>query len=379
MIFYWTIITLFLLLLYCTSLVVLYISLRKGLSGPFSISYSTPFVSVVVIARNEENKLPHLLNSIQMLDYPSDRMEVVFVNDNSEDTTEILLKAFKVNSNCEVQILALDPDSRSNHKKRGIELALKHCKANIIALTDADCVLPSSWLKGIVNSFKNEEIKLVAGPVKLRPRENAGLLYFFEEMDWVVLQTITAAAIYAGKPVMCNGANLAFRKEAFNDAGGYKGNKGASGDDVFLLLKIKELYSSEAINWNCSEEMVQTFSNMSFREFLYQRLRWASKSKYYSDKDVLWLGIIITLTNLCILTGLVFSFFSIILAKVLLPLWLIKAAIDWLILSTGSSLYKTKTSIGLFWLFEFIYPFYSIGIAFISLIINPVWKGRKVK
>ncbi len=78
---------------------------------------------------------------------------------------------------------------------------------------------------------------------------------------------------------MCSGANLAYRKEAFQQVGGYKGNESVlSGDDTFLLRKINHYYGNSSIRYlPFRENLVKTQASPDWKGLIEQRARWANK------------------------------------------------------------------------------------------------------
>ncbi|MDZ7776590.1 MAG: glycosyltransferase family 2 protein [Bacteroidales bacterium] len=82
---------------------------------------------------------------------------------------------------------------------------------------------------------------------------------------------------------MSNGANIAFLKKAFHDVGGYGGNEQyVSGDDVFLMMKLQKTYGKQAITFlKDRDAIVKTAARETWKEFMEQRIRWASKQSLY--------------------------------------------------------------------------------------------------
>lgn len=84
---------------------------------------------------------------------------------------------------------------------------------------------------------------------------------------------------------MCNGANLAYTKQAFEAVNGFHGIDGiASGDDMLLMHKIKQAFPAGISYLKSKDVIVQTAPMHSLSDFMNQRIRWASKSDKYNDK-----------------------------------------------------------------------------------------------
>jgi hypothetical protein len=134
----------------------------------------------------------------------------------------------------------------------------------------------------MVNAFR-DDTRMVFGPVSYF--EKRGLTAKFQTLEFLGLVASGAGAALAGIPFLCNGANLAYRKDAFRQVKGFDGNeKYLSGDDVFLLHKMKKEFGRKAVIFNDDEtSIVKTYPAPNMRKFLSQRVRWASKSKGYKD------------------------------------------------------------------------------------------------
>ena len=98
----------------------------------------------------------------------------------------------------------------------------------------------------------------------------------------MTLQGITGASVYKKFHSMCNGANLAYEKKAFNDAGGFEGiDNIASGDDMLLMHKIQKIYPDRIKYLKSADVVVQTQPQETLKDFMNQRIRWASKADKY--------------------------------------------------------------------------------------------------
>lgn len=252
-----------------------------------------PQVSIVVPFRNEAGNLSNLLSCFNTLEYEG-AMEVLLVNDYSTDNWEVELA--KANKGLALKILHLE---NSTGKKAALELAWQIAQGDIILQTDADCTMSSDWLSAMVEPFADSAINLVSGPVTFSNPKS-----FFDRivhLDFAALIAIGAAHIQWKKPLMCNGANMAYRKSAVSDIRFEQGK--ASGDDVYLLQKIA---GEEMGAYFCKAKnaIVSTKAPQSLSEFWHQRIRWASKNGEYSNATNKRILIGVWLYNVLILGSL---------------------------------------------------------------------------
>ena len=287
------------------------------------------------------------------------------------------MNRFKEQSNVQVKVIRLNHSGNHiNHKKFAIERCVEIATGEIVALTDADCRVSKDWLFEINQVFKDNNTKFAAGPVKIELTGNRKLFNVLEEFEWCVLQTITYASIIKQKQVLCNAANMVFSKQAFKEVNGFSGDKASSGDDVFLMLKIKQKNGCESIKWIHQKSPVITTCIKDFKSFIIQRIRWASKSKYFRDRDVVYLGSILFLTNLCMALLPVISAFYPILVNLFIVVFFIKFLVDSLLVYKGSKVLNIPLKYSFLLVFEMVYPYYFLMIAIMTLFVKPVWKGR---
>lgn len=320
-----------------------------------------PELTVIVAAKDEEVHLPFLISDLQRIDYPADKLEIFIVDNNSSDqTAEIIKKADKIN-----YLL-----SDTGGKKQAIAMALKHSSGDYVISTDADCRIKPGWIKACVSEFINSKADLIIGQVD--PDTTNGILSGPVQLEFFSLQAITAGLALAGRPVMCNGANLAYRKSLAADYTEAVKSSIQSGDDMFLLHHAKQ--EGKKIIW-LSDNRASVISKLPGDIYGYfrQRTRWASKSLKYSDRDTIFTGLSTILANLGIVTAIIVSFFDPavwILAIILISVKLIP---DILILSAYLKLKRRRLLLIWFLPLSILYPFYAILTLLASPFRDPGW------
>ncbi|MBC8343602.1 MAG: glycosyltransferase, partial [Bacteroidetes bacterium] len=211
----------------------------------FDIESKTPEqkFSIIIPARNEETNIQYLISDLFKQNYPNDLFEILIVDDHSEDyTAETVDKFLQQEEFSNLRLLQLRDQPSSGHgKKAAITYAVEKSINDWIICTDADCRLNSNWLSSLA-AFIDEKDPVFVSAVVVFHEERT----FFEKMqslEFMSLIGIGAATISHGKPTMCNGANMAFRRDVFLEVNGYAGNEHiASGDDEFLMHKMAAKY-----------------------------------------------------------------------------------------------------------------------------------------
>ncbi|MBK8945704.1 MAG: glycosyltransferase [Ignavibacteriae bacterium] len=335
------------------------------------------FVSVIIPFRNEEKNIFKSLLSIESQSIPQNQYEIIYVDDNSDDNSFEILQSSVTSQNVKI-IKSNSSLTNRAHKKLALNQAIEIAKGEIIITTDADCIHGKNWLEIMKNKF-DSETGFVSGPVEFIEDEN--LFSKLQRLEFSSLIIVGAALIGIKEPIICNAANLGFRKSVFKMVNGYDDNLNlSSGDDEFLMqkissntnFKIKFCYDKNAISF--------TNPNSSIKEFINQRKRWASKSFYYVKKSI------------TIKLAIIYLFYFSFLAQFLLGLFFNKLFFVSLIFSfifklisenyimrqESVDLFK-KVNMKLFFVAEILHIPYIIFAGISGLFGNYEWKGRKIK
>ena len=331
-------------------------------------------VSVLVPFRNERENLPTLVKCLRKQDFVPGNCEFLFINDHSTDEGEAWLTD-EILDFPAARIIHLQ---KEEGKKAALAEGIAHAKGQLILTLDADVEVGERWLRTILEYYCTHRPKLLVLPVRFKPLP--GLWFQLLELEFYALIGTTISAVKVGHPLMCNGANLAFERQAFEEVNGYAGNAQlASGDDVFLLHKVKRKYP-RGIHQLCSKAVIATTAPpMSFKTFIHQRLRWGGKASAYRDPFSLLIAGVVLGINLGLLVGAGLSIFNAKVVPVLLGTFLLKLVIDWLYLLLVTQRFGRKK---LLWLVPFealLYPFYIVGIGLLGMRLKPSWKGRQIK
>ena len=195
------------------------LALRKKV---FKGETTEPKISIIVAARNEAQHLSKCLQSLLNVEYPLAKTEIIVVDDCSTDRSgEIIEKIARTYSR--IKHLRLDPTQKRQPGKAGAILyGIDHSSGEIIFITDADCQVPPTWVRGLLSLF-TERVGLVGGFTLLDRKKDATSLFGrVQSLDWLYLLSVAAAAATRGKPLSWIGNNMAFRRQAYETVGGYQ-------------------------------------------------------------------------------------------------------------------------------------------------------------
>ncbi len=354
---------------------------NKAISAKVTYTFDSPVkVSVIIPARNEAHCIGSLLYLLKEQTYPSEFIEIIIVDDAStDDTYKIAMSFSELNPKMNFKILQVsetNPDIK--YKKHAISTAIKVCNGDLIITTDADCSVGSDWIKWIVMAYKESNAKMLVGMVAYH-NDNK----IFEKMQHLEFLSLIAsgiASIKSGYPIMCNGANLIYEKKAFNDVNGFNSNdKFASGDDVFLLLKMKKYFGKNSIHALTDyRTLVYTQATKTLMDFTNQRLRWASKTSGYKDINILLVAGIVFGFNLGILFCFIYGIFTSEFMFYALIMLVIKVFVDFPILY-GITRYLNRNDLLKYFIpMQIIYFPYILIIGVLSNFVSYRWKGRVI-
>lgn len=328
-------------------------------------------VTVIIPARNEENTIGILLEDLGR--QQTENFEVIVVDDHSDDNTAHVVRTLAANAHYPLTLLNPGP---LQGKKNSLDIGVAHANGSVMIATDADCRVGGKWIATLRRCFDNPDIKFVSGPVRIR--RDGTLRTAMQAIEFASLVGSGAASIGSGYPVMCNGANMAFRKETFMGVNGYEGNRHiASGDDEFLMRKIHTRYPGSVMFCSASEAAAETAA-VSWTEFISQRIRWAGKWKGHGVSLNAATAIFVFFFHLSLLTLLPASLMTyppILLVGLLMG----KATIEYSFLSTVCRFLGVKWSWYAFGLLQIVYSPYAVTVGIIANFGRATWKGRKIK
>lgn len=370
-----------LLILYCCLILVYakwYIAIK-----PFEITNSyTPShsFSVIIPARNEATNIAKCINSICANNYPTHLYEIIVVDDYSEDETSSIVKQLQQQySNLKLVELSeiLGETNLNSYKKKSIEIGIANAVNEFIICTDADCIVPKNWLIYFDGFLQKTRAVFVAAPVEFIKQNS--LLNDFQYIDFLAMQSITAAAVTKGFQTMCNGANMAYSRNVFYQVDGFKNiDNIASGDDMLLMQKIKAKFPTRVGYLFAKEAVVKTPAAPSIKEFLNQRIRWASKSKNYKDFNVLLVLLLVYLINISLALGFIIGLFNISLLVKIFLLIVLKSGVEFYFLDKSKNLFSGFSYLK-FLLLQPFHMVYIILAGWLGYFKKYEWKGRKVQ
>lgn len=337
-------------------------------------------ISVLVPARNEAANIGPCLDSLAAQSYPTSLYEVIVIDDHSTDRTwEILNSRLHTDMRFTATQLA-DPGHGAApvkaHKKLAIETGVRIATGELIVTTDADCRFHHDWLRTMAGFYEDTGAKFLAAPVKIDAANS--FLSIFQTLDFIALQGITGAAVYRNFHSMCNGANLAYSKEAFCAVDGFRGiDHIASGDDMLLMYKIYNKYPGKLFFLKNREAIVSTKEETSWRGFINQRIRWASKADSYQDGRIFWALLLVYLVNLILSFSLIAACWNIRYLWIFLALLIGKTLIEFPFVRSAAIFFGQQRLMPWFPVMQPLHILYTVMVGWLGKFGSYRWKDRR--
>ena len=344
---------------------------NETLKKDFSTSLEMTGVSVLIAARNEGSNIEKLLQSLYNQTFDKEHFEVILVDDHSTDDTSEVSERFRVlHPDMNLKLLK----ATGYGKKQAISQALHAADNELVMVTDADCELPERWIESMVGYFVQNNLKMLLGPVLLSPANT--LFEKLQVLEHLSLIASTAGSAAINMPVMCNGANMMYDRQAAIDVEKYRTDMEiASGDDMFLMEQFIKHYGSDSVKFLLDNEaIVKTETKPNLKSFFRQRSRWASKTKAYTNWKIIATALIVLMFNLSIVFFFAAGFFMKVFWIFFVLYVILKTLIDFPILKRITHFMQQQKLLRWMFPLEFVYPFYVVFTAFSGLFTNVKWK-----
>lgn len=231
---------------------------------------SLPFISILIAARNEEKNIISCLKSLELLDYPKNKLEIIIGNDQSTDRTAELVAEFSKNKNYFKTIEITENLGNAKAKANVLAHLFNESIGQILFVTDADIQVKPTWVKSILPYFNNSNVGIVSGTTVVNGTTLFGKM---QSIDWLYFSGLLTAFENLGLKSTAVGNNMALTKKAYDATGGYPQFNFSVTEDLALFTEITKK-GFKAINLLESNNLNFSKPQVSYKAFLHQRKRW---------------------------------------------------------------------------------------------------------
>lgn len=333
---------------------------------PSKITIVVPFRNIQCEINSVDADFVAFLQSLKSVsDYVE---EVILVNDHSTDAALVSAASFHMNN---WKLLSLQNGIYG--KKAALDLGIQEAKTEYIWTLDSDVELVnfnSIRFREFQNNLKED---LVILPVFMKKGKR--LLEILQVNEWRYMQLLTKVSAQLKMPMMCNGANLIFKRSVFLQHINAHCSV-SSGDDLFLMSHVLKSKGQIGLCWKGFTD-VEITPVQTIHEAINQRLRWAGKMTKLPFTRSAILHFIFAFFSALHAAAVIGIFFPSI-QKMSLAFLLLKISFEAIgVLNVFPNRMKGKEIIVLV-AQMLLYPFFSLFIFITSLFFVPKWKGRRV-
>ena len=259
-------------------------------------------VSVIIAVRNEAETITQCLKSIANQRFPTDQLEIIVVDNHSDDGTLSICRKLQADIPFKLVDLSSVLPEQMAFKKEALAAGIDQARGEVILTTDGDCIAPRTWVQTMVGYLTENAMKVVTGPVSLE--DGVSFVEKYQQLELFGLMVATGGGIRSKVLLLANGANMCFHKETFHEMGGYTDrHEVSSGDDVSLLHEIGLTYPERIGFVKSNEATISTKASTAYRQFFQQRKRWATKAAVYRHKTTKIVAIIVVLNSALLVVG----------------------------------------------------------------------------
>ena len=238
-------------------------------------------VSIIIPAKDEETNLPILFRSLEKVLSPD--VQLILANDRSSDRTRSFMDEFaSEHPNTLVLTNTKPPREGMNPKHSMLATASKYATGDVIMFTDADCTVPENWIDAVCRYFQDPEIGLVFSAVVTEP--GSGIVKRYQTQDHLQRFFYTVGAVGLGSPSGGFGNNLAIRRSALEEIGGFEAIGFSLTEDAQLIAAVRNSGHWLVAVCPFREALVYARPQKKLADAAAQEMRWSAGAIFGTDR-----------------------------------------------------------------------------------------------
>jgi len=229
---------------------------RQRVSFADAYDEDLPMLSVLVPMHNEQAVAAQCLDAILASDYPAEKLEILPIDDHSEDETAVILARYAARN---PRVKPVRVDQKERGKSNALNVGLAHAQAQIVLVFDADYTPGRGVLRALAKGFIDPEVGAVMGRVVPR-NTSRNMLTRLLSMERAGGYQVDQQARYNFDLLPQYGGTVGgFRRRLLDEIGGFDPRSLA--EDTELTVSIfrrgwKVVYDNRA---ECYEEVPETW------------------------------------------------------------------------------------------------------------------------
>jgi cellulose synthase/poly-beta-1,6-N-acetylglucosamine synthase-like glycosyltransferase len=241
--------------------------------------FEYPTCTILIPAHNEEKVIDQTLIAMRRLEYPSDRLTIMVVDDGSNDSTAAIVRRH-AEEDSRVCLYSIPKGDGGQGKSRALNLGVKQVHSEVIAIYDADNTPHSNALRYLVAQLLvNKELGAAIGKFRT-VNKNHNLLTRFINIETLSFQSMLQAGRWQMHGISTlPGTNFVIWTSLIHRLGGW--DEQALTEDSELSVRIyEEGFKIKFIPYAITEEQ----EPQSWSVWLKQRTRWVRGNNYVIAK-----------------------------------------------------------------------------------------------
>ncbi len=236
--------------------------LQKSFDAPLPTLTHFPKVAIIVPCWNEETTVHGTILSLLNLNYPSDKLEIIVVDDGSTDTTWAEICKYK--DNPQVKIF----QKENGGKHTAVNFGIEHTDADLIGCLDADSFVEPDALIYMVDAF-NTHPDIMATAPSMIIHKPGNMLQYAQKVEYNMSAYNKKMLSFMNAIHVTPGPFSIFRKEVFQTIGLFRKAHGT--EDQEIAYRMQEHHMRI---FHSHKSVVYTSSPDTLKKLYKQRLRW---------------------------------------------------------------------------------------------------------
>ncbi|MFA8343017.1 MAG: glycosyltransferase [Rhodothermaceae bacterium] len=177
------------------------------------------------------------MESLDKIDYPKEKIELLVVNDNSTDATQEIIEEFTKGKSKFISLKSRKSIGELKGKANAIANAMEIATGEVIFTTDADCIVKPDWVKTILSYYDDD----VAGVFGFTHQPGKSIFTKMQSADLIYLLTVSSGRMNMDSPMSCIGNNMSYKRSVYDEVGGYEAIPFSVTEDYRLLREMIKL------------------------------------------------------------------------------------------------------------------------------------------
>lgn len=220
-----------------------------------------PIISILIPAYNEGKNIKKTINSILKVNYPKDKIEIIVIDDGSEDDTNRIIRSYK-----KYGVILLR--QKNSGKSSALNNGLKHAKGELIGCVDADSTIEKDSIISMIHHFKDKNVGAVTSGIYVSNAKTT--LEKIQRLEYILAAFIRRLMTFLNTVYVTPGVLSLYRKSTLKKLNGF--DEGNLTEDLEIALHLHHEGYRIILEL---DSVTSTKVPGTYDEFKKQRIRWS--------------------------------------------------------------------------------------------------------